>query len=40
MKRWVTMHGLSLNVRPNLEHFEHIVPCGIANRPVGSREKK
>lgn len=39
VKRWVTMHGLSLNVRPNLRHFEHIVPCGIGDRPVGSVEQ-
>lgn len=32
------MHGLSLNVRPNLDHFKHIVPCGIGDRPVGSRK--
>lgn len=36
VKRWITMHGLSVNVRPDLEHFEHIVPCGIGDRPVGS----
>ena len=30
------MHGLALNVRPDLAHFEHIVPCGIADRPVTS----
>jgi len=34
--RWVTMHGLALNVRPNLEHFKLIVPCGLAGRPVTS----
>lgn len=38
VKRWVTMHGLSLNVRPDLEHFKFITPCGISDRPVGSRE--
>ena len=34
----VTMHGLALNVRPDLAHFEHIVPCGIADRPVSSMQ--
>ena len=36
LSRWVTMHGLALNVHPDLAHFEHIVPCGIADRPVTS----
>ena len=39
VKRWITMHGLALNVRPDLGHFRYIVPCGIDDRPVGSREK-
>lgn len=30
------MHGLSLNVEPDLTHFSHIVPCGIADKPVTS----
>ncbi len=32
----VTMHGLALNVNPNMAHFELIVPCGIAGRGVTS----
>ncbi len=34
--RWVTWHGLSLNVNPNLEHFSGIVPCGIREHGVTS----
>ena len=34
--RWVTMHGLALNVAPDLTHFGLIVPCGLAGRPVTS----
>lgn len=36
LSRWVSMHGLALNVEPDLEHFGHIVPCGIADKPVTS----
>ncbi|MHB1156888.1 MAG: lipoyl(octanoyl) transferase LipB [Phycisphaerales bacterium] len=38
--RWVTMHGLALNVRTNLSHFGLIVPCGLAGRPVTSMERE
>jgi len=36
VRRWVTMHGFSLNVCPDLKGFQDIIPCGIANKPVGS----
>ncbi len=34
MRRWVSFHGLSVNVDPTLEHFSAIVPCGISNQGV------
>ncbi len=34
--RWVTMHGFAFNVNTNLEYFNHIVPCGIADKAVTS----
>lgn len=39
VKRWITMHGLALNVATNLEHFGLIVPCGLAGRPVTSLQR-
>ncbi len=36
VNQWVTYHGLALNVDPDLTHFQRIVPCGIADRPVTS----
>jgi lipoyl(octanoyl) transferase len=36
VSRWITMHGFALNVCPDLTGFQHIIPCGIANKPVGS----
>ena len=36
IKRWVTLHGISLNVDPDLGHFDGIVPCGIAQHGVTS----
>jgi lipoyl(octanoyl) transferase len=36
VRKWVTLHGVSLNVSPDLSHFDGIVPCGIANHGVTS----
>lgn len=36
VRRWVTFHGVSLNVAPDLEHFSAIVPCGLHSTPVTS----
>ena len=36
VKRWVTLHGFAVNIRPDLEHFGGIVPCGLPDHPVTS----
>jgi len=36
VRRWVTFHGVSLNVEPDLSHFSGIVPCGIREHGVTS----
>ncbi|MHC5113243.1 MAG: lipoyl(octanoyl) transferase LipB [Planctomycetota bacterium] len=40
VSRWVSMHGLALNVTTNLEHFGLIVPCGLVGREVTSLEQE
>lgn len=39
VRKWVTFHGISININPNLAHFNGIVPCGIADAGVTSLEK-
>lgn len=36
IKRWVTLHGVALNVEPDLSHFSGIVPCGVTAHGVTS----
>lgn len=38
LRRWISFHGLAINVDPDLEHFSGIVPCGIADHGVTSLE--
>ena len=36
VRRWVSFHGVSLNVAPNLDHYSDIVPCGVLDHGVTS----
>ncbi len=36
VRRWVSFHGISLNVEPELSHFDGIVPCGVSDQGVTS----
>ena len=35
LRRWVSFHGISINVEPDLSHFDAIVPCGVADPRYG-----
>jgi lipoyl(octanoyl) transferase len=35
VRRWVSLHGIALNVEPELSHFAGIVPCGVSERRYG-----
>jgi lipoyl(octanoyl) transferase len=35
VKRWVSLHGVALNVEPELAHFQGIVPCGVSEQRYG-----
>ena len=37
--KWVTMHGFSININPDLKYFDNIIPCGIENKTVTSLNK-
>jgi lipoyl(octanoyl) transferase len=39
VSRWITYHGFAINVCPDLTGFTEIIPCGIANKPVGSLQQ-
>jgi lipoyl(octanoyl) transferase len=39
VRRWVTLHGFSVNLSPDLSHFGGIVPCGLADSSVTSLER-
>jgi lipoyl(octanoyl) transferase len=36
VRRWVTFHGIAVNVAPELSHFSGIVPCGVSGHGVTS----
>lgn len=38
--KWVTMHGLALNVNTDLRYFEYIIPCGIKDKAVTSLQRE
>jgi lipoyl(octanoyl) transferase len=39
IRRWVTMHGIAINVDPDLSHYAGIVPCGVREHGVTSLAK-
>jgi len=36
LRKWVSFHGISINLEPELEHFSGIVPCGISEHGMTS----
>lgn len=36
VRKWITLHGLALNLNPDMDHYKLLVPCGLAGRPVTS----
>ena len=39
IRKWITFHGIALNINPELSHFQGIIPCGIHDRGVTSMAK-
>ena len=35
MRRWVSFHGIAINVAPDLSHFDGIIPCGVTDPRYG-----
>ena len=35
LRRWVSFHGVAINVEPDLSHFDAIIPCGVADPRYG-----
>jgi lipoate-protein ligase B len=40
VSRWITMHGISINVHTDLTHYQAIVPCGLHDRHVTSMARE
>lgn len=38
-RKWITYHGIAINIDPNMKHFDGIVTCGMADRPVTSMKQ-
>ena len=36
VRKWITLHGLALNLNPNMDHYQLLIPCGLTARPVTS----
>jgi len=36
LRKWVSFHGIAININPNLDHFSGIIPCGAENFGVTS----
>ena len=39
MKKWISLHGIAININPNMDYFNGIIPCGLSNFGVTSLNK-